>query len=83
VRRLGFGDVGHARLTRARDSFDRLRAILHNCAVRGPTSENREGLSDFRAHLAGRVAHVASSNPLGGANLANGIDRIRWSSTEG
>jgi len=80
VRQAVTGIVVNERLNPARDSFDRLKAVLHNCARRGPTSENREGHSDFRAHLAGRIAHVASVNAMRGAKLSRVFERIDWSS---
>ena len=43
-----------------REQFDQLKATLFNCVQRGPASENRDGHSNFRAHLAGRIAHVQS-----------------------
>ncbi|MDI9654127.1 RNA-directed DNA polymerase, partial [Burkholderia cenocepacia] len=44
----------------SRDAFDRLKAILTNCIRRGPASQNRDAHPDFRAHLAGRVAHATA-----------------------
>ena len=61
-----------------RAEFDRLKAILHNCAATGPTAQNREGRRDFRAHLAGRVAYLASVNPAKGRKLAATFARIDW-----
>ena len=81
VRQVVTGIVVNERLNPARDSFDRLKAILHNCVKRGPTSEDREKRPDFRAHLAGRVAHVASLSPMRGEKLARIFERIEWSST--
>jgi len=39
-----------------RRAFDRLKATLFKCVRHGPASQNREGRSDFKAHLAGRIA---------------------------
>jgi hypothetical protein len=61
-----------------RDEFDRLKAILTNCVRRGPDSQNRDGRSDFRAHLLGRIAHVAFLNPARGKILRSVADRIAW-----
>lgn len=63
----------------AREEFDRLKAILHNCRTRGPTGQNHAGHPDFRAHLMGRVAHVESITPRRGARLRQIFDRIDWS----
>ena len=62
----------------ARDEYDRLKAILHNCAVRGPAGQNRSGTADFRAHLLGRVAWVEQVNPARGAKLRERFERIDW-----
>jgi hypothetical protein len=62
----------------ARDAFDRLKAILHNCVRHGPAAQNRAGHADFRAHLAGRVAHVVMLNPARGARLRALFEQIAW-----
>ncbi|MCA8094079.1 reverse transcriptase family protein [Burkholderia anthina] len=62
----------------ARDAFDLLKAILTNCIRHGPASQNRANHADFRAHLAGRVAHAAALNPARGAKLQALFDRITW-----
>nr|WP_279609414.1 LysR substrate-binding domain-containing protein [Burkholderia cenocepacia] len=62
----------------ARDAFDRLKAILTNCIRHGPASQNRDAHPDFRAHLAGRVAHAAALNAARGAKLRALFDRIAW-----
>lgn len=53
----------------SRDSFDRLKAILHNCCKNGLEAENRDAHPDFRAHLEGRVGWVHSLNPMRGEKL--------------
>lgn len=63
-----------------RDNFDELKATLHNCARRGPSLENRAELSDFRAHLTGRVAHATMLNPSRGRKLYALLKQIDWSS---
>lgn len=62
----------------ARDSFDRLKAILHNCRRHGPEGQNREGHIDFRAHLDGRVTWVERVNPRKGRRLRRLFERIDW-----
>jgi RNA-directed DNA polymerase len=62
----------------ARSDFDRLKAILHNCARFGPASQNRSGHGDFRAHLLGRVAWVAHVDPRRGERLRAMCERIDW-----
>ena len=61
-----------------RTEFDSLKAILTNCARHGPISQNREGRTDFRAHLAGRVNFVAMINPQKGARLRKLLEKIAW-----
>lgn len=61
-----------------RRTFDRLKAILTNCITHGAASQNRAGVPDFRAHLAGRVSWVSMVAPARGAKLAALLERIRW-----
>jgi RNA-directed DNA polymerase len=62
-----------------RDEFDRLKAILTNCMIRGTALQNRDGHPDFRAHLIGRIGYVKTINPLRGAKLHSIFERIDWS----
>ncbi|MGR3909575.1 reverse transcriptase family protein [Burkholderia sp. SR8] len=62
----------------ARDEFDVLKAILTNCIRHGPASQNRAAHPDFRAHLAGRVAHAGALNAARGAKLHALLARIAW-----
>jgi RNA-directed DNA polymerase len=61
-----------------RTEFDRLRAILHNCARFGPQGQNRKGAPDLRAHLEGAVAWVRQVQPERGAKLDAIFRRIEW-----
>lgn len=61
-----------------RQDFDRLKAVLTNCARLGTASQNRDGVRDFQAHLSGRIAHVASLNRERGARLQEIFRRIEW-----
>jgi len=61
-----------------RDDFDALKATLHNCLRHGPEGQNRVGHADFRAHLAGRIAHVATLNPERAGRLRAIFDRVAW-----
>jgi RNA-directed DNA polymerase len=56
-----------------------LEAILVNCARHGPSTQNRAGVADFRAHLRGRIAHVAHAQPPHAARLLAHFARIDWS----
>ena len=72
------GVVVNVRPNVARDEYDRLKATLHNCVRHGPQSQNRAGVPDFRAHLLGRVAHVAAVHAERGRKLRALFDRINW-----
>jgi RNA-directed DNA polymerase len=61
-----------------RPAFDGLKAILYNCVRHGPSQQNRAGVADFRAHLAGRIAYVARINPRRGERLRRVFDQIVW-----
>jgi hypothetical protein len=62
----------------AREHYDALKAILHNCRRNGPQAENRAGHSDFRRHLEGRVAWVETVNRRRGERLRRMFEEIRW-----
>ena len=78
VRQHLAGLVTNQRPNIARADFDRLKAVLTNCARLGPESQNREGRLQFRAHLAGRVSFVEMVNPEKGKRLRALFKRIRW-----
>jgi len=61
-----------------RREFDRLKAILTNCARHGPASQNRDNHLDFAAHLTGRLAWVRFIHPGKEAKLRAIFDRIDW-----
>jgi len=62
-----------------RREFDRLKAILTNCAHHGPESQNRENHPDFAAHLTGKLAWVRFIHPGKEAKLRAIFERIDWS----
>lgn len=72
------GIVVNEKLNAPRSQYDRLKAILHNCARHGPLSQNRHGVDDFRAHPAGRIAHCTILSPARGAHLTALFGRIAW-----
>ncbi|MCC9068636.1 reverse transcriptase family protein [Arthrobacter cryoconiti] len=77
------GVVVNAHTNVSRAEFDRLKAILHNCAVHGPAGQNRCGPqgsehSDFRGHLQGRIAWVRHLNPARAAKLERIFAAIIW-----
>jgi RNA-directed DNA polymerase len=78
VRQRAAGVVINQKPNITRDDYDQLKAILHNCVRQGPGEQNRAGVADFRAHLAGRVAYVGRLNPERGARLVRLFERIVW-----
>jgi hypothetical protein len=81
IRQQVAGVVLNARPNITRPDFDRLKAILTNCVRLGPRSQNRDGRPDFRAHLAGRIAHVGMLHPARGQRLRQLFDQIHWEDT--
>ncbi len=77
-RQMVAGVVVNVRPNGTRSDFDELKAILTNCLRHGPAGQNRAGVPDFRAHLAGRVSHVAALNPTRGRKLWALFDRVPW-----
>jgi RNA-directed DNA polymerase len=73
------GVVVNSRPNLARGEYEQLKAILHNCARFGPSSQNRERLPDFEAHLRGRVSWASSLNPDRGLKLRRQLQAIDWS----
>jgi RNA-directed DNA polymerase len=63
----------------SRQQVDALRAILHNCRVHGPSSQNRDDVPAWEEHLRGRIAWVAQHDPVRGARLRAVHDAIDWS----
>jgi RNA-directed DNA polymerase len=78
VRQHLAGVVANQRLNVWRADYDRLKATLTNCVRHGAASQNRDGHSDFRAHLEGRVSWVESLNPEKGKRLRAILARIVW-----
>lgn len=72
------GIVVNEKANVSRRDFDRLKAILTNCARHGPASQNHGGHADFAAHLAGRIAYVGSINPARAAALRAIFERVAW-----
>jgi hypothetical protein len=78
VRQQLVGVVVNAHPNVLRRDYDCLKAILHNCIRHGPASQNRQGHTDFRGHLLGRIAHVAMLNAARGRRLRSLFERVRW-----
>lgn len=62
----------------ARADFERLKALLHQCVLHGPASQNRAGHVNWREHLTGRVAWASQLNPDKAARLRRWFERIDW-----
>jgi RNA-directed DNA polymerase len=72
------GIVVNDRLNLARTEYDRLKAIVHDAERNGPAAANRAGVPDFRSHLRGRIAWLASLHPQRGARLHERFELIAW-----
>jgi hypothetical protein len=77
-RQRAAGVVINEKINMPRDDYDRLKATLCNCVRHGPHGQNRDGVPDFRAHLAGRVAHAVRLNPDRGRRLSRLFEQIVW-----
>ncbi len=62
-----------------RETFDELKATLHNCRRFGPDSQNRAAHSRFREHLQGRLAYWSAICPQRMARLNRLFEEINWS----
>ncbi len=62
----------------SRADVDRLRAILHICARHGPSTQNRAGVPDLGAHLAGRISWVAQHDPARGGRPLTALEAVGW-----
>lgn len=63
----------------ARKDYDTLKAILHNCSIYGPETQNKEKIHNFQEHLRGKIAHVTSISRLKGDKLQSIYNKIEWS----
>lgn len=61
-----------------RRQYDRLKAVLHNCVLHGPSSQNRGSHPRFAHHLRGRIAYVNQLNAARGEKLLALYKRIDW-----
>ena len=61
-----------------RETYDELKAILHNCRRLGWQSQNREGHPQFRVHLQGRLAYWSSICAGRISKLQQMFDQIDW-----
>lgn len=82
VRQEAVGLVFNEKLNTRRDEFDRLKAILHHCVLRGPSAVNDGRHVDFCSHLRGRIQYIAQSNASRLTKLTRLFEQIDWSATE-
>lgn len=61
-----------------RETFDQLKAILHNCCRFGPDSQNRSEHPHFREHLMGQLAYWSSICPERVGKLQAMFKKIEW-----
>ncbi len=73
------GVVVNSHLNVARPQFDRLKAVLHNCRIKGPSTQNRDGSLHFREALLGQISWVSMLNPHRGSKLREAFEAIDWS----
>jgi RNA-directed DNA polymerase len=78
VRQRAGGLVLNQKMNVTRADYDVLKATLFNCTRGDPHLQNRRGHASFQAHLAGRIAYVASIHPERGRRLQSLFDRIVW-----
>lgn len=78
VRQEVTGLVVNTRPAISRHELERLEAILFNCARHGAASQNRDAHPDFRAHLEGKLAWIASISAERAARLRALFDAVVW-----
>ena len=79
VRQEAVGLVLNEKLNSRRDEFDRLKAILHRCILRGPVAVNEGRHTDFHGHLRGRIQYIAQTNGGRLERLNRLFEQIDWS----
>ncbi len=72
------GITVNQKLNLNRRDFEKLKAELNNCVQHGWRSQNRRQLSEYAAHLRGRIALVQSLNGPRGEKLMQLYRRIEW-----
>ncbi|MFO0660522.1 MAG: reverse transcriptase family protein [Polyangiaceae bacterium] len=78
TRQVVGGLVVNERVGLPRREREALEALVFNCVQHGPASQNRANVSDFRAHLAGRVAYATHVDPVRAQPIAELFSRIVW-----
>lgn len=62
-----------------KDNRKKLRAIVHNCRVYGPSTQTTEDTDKFKQRLFGSINYVKQVNPDLGNRLQEEFERIDWS----
>ncbi len=80
-RQAVLGTVLNVKPSIDRRELDRLRAVLHNCAVQGVASQaGGRPVPEFRERLAGQLAWVGSISTEKGQRLRREFQELDWSS---
>ena len=82
VRQEAVGLVLNEKLNTRRVEFDRLKATLHRCVLRGPSAVNDGRHADFCSHLRGRIQYIAQSNASRLTKLNRLFEQINWSTVD-
>jgi hypothetical protein len=82
ARQLVTGVVVNRRPNVAREHYERLKAILHNCARHGPHTQRVGEVALLEREIAGHIAHIAAIHPARGARLRGLYERVRWIETD-
>ncbi len=72
------GIIVNEKLNIDRRYYDRLKAVLTNCARYGAHNQNRTGHTDFYSHLRGSINHVRSLNEAKANTLEHLFQKIEW-----
>ncbi|MGI8415864.1 MAG: reverse transcriptase family protein [Nakamurella sp.] len=72
------GLVVNDRPQASRLDYDNLRALLHNCAITGAPTQNRQQHHDFRAFVYGRIAWVGATNADRRRTLLGLASQVNW-----
>jgi RNA-directed DNA polymerase len=78
VRQNLAGIVVNRKVNLRRADLEVLEATLINCVRRGHESQNRAGVPDFRAHLAGRIGLVETIDSAKAQRLRTVFEAIEW-----
>lgn len=72
------GIVVNKKPSLGRSEYKTLRAIVHNCVIYGPESQNKNHLPHFRDYLRGRISHLQQINRKLAIDLLSEFKMIVW-----